>query len=163
MQEILSIIKSDEILEPETVRQVYPDITEAEFNKIMAIAALYKSRHFWENFYSFEDIVLGLNGVIPDFSQLQGATPEQIWYAIDLADKMIPGREYATEVKLYVKSMFNEVGVYIYPQSLEIENPFYVKAVELANNGPFPLGESVEEIQATKYLVIQEYIKEQGK
>lgn len=161
-EDLLQFLQENEVLEPETLRQLYPDLSEEEFNQAMAVKVLKHTRHYWEDFTSFEDITLALNGDIPDFEVIQGCTPEQIWYAINLADQFRPGMEYSKEVQLYVKFMFNDAGYFIYPPQLGLDNPYYAAAKNLAENGPFPLGETTEEIQAGKYLTILEYLKEKA-
>ena len=152
-------IKSNDILEPETLRQLFPELSEEEFNKTMALKLLTHTRHFFENFYAFEDMVLALNGVPPDFTKIDGCTPEQIFYAVSLADKLRPGLEYSKEVQIYVKFMCNESDVFIYPPSIGLDNPYYKEAKRLSVEGPFPLDESsTEHIQAGKLLAIEEYI-----
>lgn len=157
--ETLEIIKSDEVLEPETLRQLYPGLPEKEFNQIMALKTLMRTQGFWENMYIFEDIVHALNGRIPDFTQIEGCLPEELWYALDIAHKLFPDHEYSIEVLKYIEFFMNENGVFIYPAYLNVTNPYLSKAIYMAEHGPFPLGESVEEIQAAKYLAIQDYIK----
>lgn len=157
--EIATLITSDEVLEPETLRQLHPDITETEFNRIMATKVLIKTRGFWEDMFHFETIVQALNGRVPDPTQMRGCTAEEIWFALETAHRIFPEREFADEVIEYVKHFFNQDGVYIYPPFLPIPNPYYTKAVYAAENGPFPLDESTEGIQAAKFLEIQQYIK----
>lgn len=158
--ELLDIVKNkEEVLEPNTIRQLEPDLPETDVQKILAMSVLYKTRHFWENMYSFEDIVLGLNGIEPNFELLQGTTPDLIWYALDIAQKLFPENEFSLEVQEYCRFMFNGEGIFIYHPYLQLPNPYYDAAIKLAENGPFPLGESLEEIQAAKYLEIKEYIK----
>lgn len=158
---ILDILKDrNELLEPDTIRQLQPEASESEIQKILAMAVLYKTQHFWENMYSFEDIVQGLNGISPNFELLQGVTPEYIWYALDIAQRLFPEHEFAKEIQEYCRFMFNAEGVFIYHPYLKMDNPYYELAVAKAIAGPFPLGETLEEIQATKYLEIQEYIKD---
>jgi hypothetical protein len=152
------ITSQENILEPETIRQFEPGMSEEDVNKILALATLYKSRVFFEDYNSFEDITQALNGLVPTPNVLQGCSPEQIWYALDMAHKLYPDREYSLEVLKYIEFIFNESGVFIYPSYLPIDNPYFDKAVELATNGPFPLGETTEEIQAAKYLAIQAYL-----
>jgi hypothetical protein len=161
-QELLkTFIEENDILEPETLRQVFPEISEEELNKVMAMKLLKHTRHFWENFYAFENIVLALNDVVPDFEKIDGCTPEQIWYAVQLADQIRPGMGYAKEVQIYVKFMCNDSGVFIYPPSIGLDNPYYEKAKEISEQGPFPIGEeTTEEIQAGKLLAIKEYLNE---
>ena len=157
--QILEILNSSEVLEPETLGKFHPQIDDVNMNAIMAVAAVYKSRGFWENFYVFEDIVHALNNVIPNPKILEGTTPEQIWYALDLVHKIFPDREFTPEVLRYIEFMFNESGIYVYPEYLPLDNSYYDKVTSLAKHGPFPLGESTEEIQAAKYLTIQSYIE----
>jgi hypothetical protein len=147
------------VLEPETLRQLQPDITETAFNRVMATKVLIKTRGYWEDMFEFENIVLALNGRIPDPKHVQGCTSEELWYALEMAHNLFPEREFADEIIEYAKYFFNQDGVYIYPPFFPIPNPYYSKAVLLAEQGPFPLGETIEEIQAAKYLAIQEYIK----
>jgi hypothetical protein len=157
--EIIELLKSDEVLEPETLRQVHPELTEEEFNEIMALKTLYKTRGFWENMYVFEDIVHALNGRIPDPTRIEGASPEEIWYALDIARRIRPDIEYAPEIVLYTKFWFNEAGVFIYPPYIPIPCPYFETVKYRSENGPFPLGESEQEIQAAKLLIIETYIK----
>jgi hypothetical protein len=160
-EDLLQFVQEVELLEPDTLRQLYPDLSEEEFNKTMALKVLKHTHHFWENFYSFEDITLALNDVVPDFSVIEGCTPEQLWYAVQLAEQIRPNMEYSEEVQLYIKYNCNEAGVYIYPPQVGLDNPYLDKATTLAANGPFPLGdETPEEIQAGKYLAILTYLKE---
>ena len=153
--EILALIKSSEVLEPETLRSVYPDISEAEFNQIMALKTLWSTRGFWENMFCFGTMVHALNMRVPDPRLIQGCTATELWYALDIAHRLYPDREYAKEVLLYIRYCMNLEAVYIYPPYLDLPNPYYPEAVNLAERGPFPLDESVEGIQAAKYLAIR--------
>ena len=155
-----NFLAEHDVLEPETLRQLAPELSEEEFNQVLALKVLKHTRHYFENFYAFEDITLALNGVIPDFTLLQGCTPSQIWYAVKVANEVRPGMEYANEVQLYIKYICNSFGVFIYPE-VGLDNPYLAKAKELSAVGPFPLGESTEEIQAAKLLEIEAYMKEQ--
>jgi hypothetical protein len=159
-EELLKLIKSDDLIEPETLRTIFPDESEDKINEAFAFITLYKTRFFWENFFIFEKIVLALNEIKPDFTMLQGAAPEQIWYAIEVAHNLYPTREFAPEINKYIEFMFNEYGVYVYPPYLELPNPYYAKALDLSMNGPFPLGDgTTEEIQANRLLAILTYTK----
>lgn len=154
-----SSMKEDTVLEPETLRSLFPDITEEEFNKAMAMSILSKNNLFWKDMYIFEDTVLALNGVVPSFTRLEGCAPEQIWYAVQIAARIKPKEQYSHEVKEYIRYMSNEAGVYIYPPSLGMNGELYTSAAHLAAHGPFPLGEETkEEIQAAKLLAIEHYL-----
>jgi hypothetical protein len=163
-KEIVEILKSEEIVEPETIRRIMPEASDTEIDKLMALVSLYKTMHFFENFYIFENIVLALNGVKPDFAVLQGSSPEQMWYAIETAHKLYPTREFAPEVLKYIEYMFNKYGVYVYPPYLDMMNPYYAAAYKLATEGPYPIGDATtEEIQAGKLMAILHYINEKNK
>lgn len=157
--EIYEIIRSDEILEPETLRQIHPELTEKEFNEVMAIAIIMKTRFPWENMFAFEDIIHALNGRIPDPTRIEGCLAEELWYGLDILHRLFPDREYAIEILKYIEFWFHEEGVFIYPEYLPFANPLLETAKYKAEHGPFPLGESEQEIQAAKYLLIQTYIQ----
>ena len=159
--EIIEIIKdSNEILEPETLRNVHTEYSEREINRILAFATLYKTEAFFENFYLFENIVHGLSGRIPEFMQIEGCSPAELWNGLEIAHQLFPDHEFAKEVLLYIQYFMNLSGVYIYPPWLDIPNPYYSKAVYMSEHGPFPLTDNtIEEIQAAKFLCIQEDIK----
>jgi hypothetical protein len=157
--EIIELLKSDEVLEPETLRQLYSDMTESDFNQIMALKLLRCSRGPWEDMFVFENTVQALSGRVPDPKQIEGCLPEEVWYGLETMHRLFPDREISKEVILYAKYFLNQAGVYIYPSFLDIPNPYYAKAVYLAEHGPWPLGETTEEIQAAKLMAIQEAIK----
>jgi len=155
---INEIIMSTEEIEPETIRQMFPTLNELDIEKVHAARLIIHTRFPFEDFYVFEDTVLALNGSTPDFSILQGCTPEQIWYAVDIMTKLRPQVEFSWEVQAYCKWMSNDAGVYIYPPVFDdLDNPYYEKAVELAK-GELIDNSSIESTQAGKYLVIQVYI-----
>lgn len=156
---LTEIINSEEVIEPETIRGLFPQLTEEEFNQIMALLVLKKTRHFWENFSSFENIVLALNQIIPDFTKVEGCTPEHIWYALEAVRRIYPDREFSDEVLTYIRASFSDAGVFVFPPFLNVANPYYESALKKAQNGPFPLGDdTVEDVQAAKLLAIQAYI-----
>jgi len=157
---IKDIILDTEPIEPETIRTLIPGLSEIDYNKIFAVRTLLYTRFFYEDMYIFEDIVLSLNNQLPDFTYLQGCSPQQIWYAVSIASKLRPKIEYSWEVQMYARWLSNEGGVFIYPPEFhDLDNPYYWKAVELANIGQID-NDSPESVQAAKYLIIQEYINQ---
>lgn len=164
MSSLKDLILDTDTIEPETIRQVFPMLTDSDIEKIQVVRTIVHTKFFFEDMYVFEDAVLVLNNEQPDFTYLQGTTPEQIWYAVTLvSEKLRPGVEYSWEVQAYAKWMFNEAGVYIYPEVFtDLANPYLAKAKELAEKNEF--GEdSVELIQASKYKTIQFYIEKMSK
>ena len=155
---LAEVLISDEAVEPETIRQLFPSLSEKDIEKIHAARTVLHTRYPFEDFYIFEDVVLALNNETPDFTTLQGCTPEQIWYGVYMINKLRPNVEFSWEVHMYCKMMCNEGGVYIYPPQLtDLPNPYYERAKELAAKGEVG-EESIETIQAAKYLAIQHYM-----
>ena len=155
---IKELIISKEIIEPETINILFPMLSNSDIEKINAARTIIHSRFPFEDFYIFEDIVLALNGESPDFSVLQGCSPEQIFYAVEIIQKLRPLVEFSWECQFYTKMMCNEAGVYFYPlEFTDLENPLYEKVKELAEKNDFN-GESIEYIQASKFKAIQMYI-----
>lgn len=160
---IAEVLREKEPYLPESIRMLFPQLTEPELEKVFALNTLLHSAQPFEDFYVFEDIVLALNGISPDFSAMQGCTPEQIFYAFYIAGKLSPEPFYYDwEIKQWAKFSLNNEGVYFYPPELgyQDKNPIvtYEEVEKKALEGPFPLGETVLEIQASKYLAIQNYI-----
>lgn len=146
--------------EPESIRILFPELSDSEVEQVLILQALTYNVRAWNDCFIFENVVLGLNEIKPEFGVLQGTLPEQIWYAVKLLHTAFPSREYGYEVKQYIKFMSNQNGVYIYPPSVfsKDENPYYEKAEFLARSRK-TLSESLEEIQASKLLGIDLYIR----
>jgi hypothetical protein len=159
MNTLKEILLSKEKLEPETIHQLFPTLTDSDMEKINATRTILHTRFFFEDMFIFEDIVLALNGIAPDFGHLEGCTPEQIWYAVDLVSTSLrPEVEYSWEVQAYCKWMLNDAGVFIYPkQFVDLLNPYYEMVVELASKNEFS-EDDVTHVQASKYKAIQAYI-----
>jgi hypothetical protein len=156
---LIELLKQEEAALPETIRMLFPKLTEEDFNKVEALNTLLHSPRPYENLYVFENIVLALNGEVPDFSVMQGCTPEQIFFAFHIIERLGFTPYFDWEVKQWVKFSLNQEGVFFYPkladtgEGLDLDN---VK--KKADEGPFPLGETFEDIQASKWLAIDLYI-----
>lgn len=155
------ILTVKEFYEPETIRFLFPQLTEEEQEQLQVLQALTYNLAFWQDPFVFENAVLSINGVKPEVGFMQGCTPTQIWYAAYLVNQAFPDREYEPEIKTYIRFMSNQQGVYIYPPQIfkESENPYYKKALELEAENT-PLGDSsIAEIQAGHLATIQLYIR----
>jgi len=115
---ISELINSPEELEPETIRHFLPDMSEEDFEWVMAARCVKQSTHFIEDMYMFENIMRAFNKLSVDFGTTQGIAPKHIWYGMDLIQRLWPkvDLQYSWEVKKYIDYMFNEDGVYtVYP------------------------------------------------
>ena len=109
---ISEIINSQEDLEPEFIRHVLPDLTEEDFNWLMACRTVKLTTHFLEDMYIFENIVRALNHLPVDFTNTQGTHPNHVFYALDLFRRLWKGIKlnFSWEVETYVKFVFSQYG-----------------------------------------------------
>lgn len=157
-----------EHLEPETLRSLHPELSEEEFQYMMAVRTIKESNLPFENFYAFENVVTALNFVIPDFAVLEPPTAEQLWHGIKVMLSYVPERKFEWEVKIYAKGLFNEYGIYFYPREIDdsSNSTSALKRIqEKSEMGPFPLqDDNILDIQASHYLALDLYNKiESGK
>lgn len=152
-------------IEPETVRTKLPLISEEQFNRLMAKHIVENTNAPFENFRYFAATVVALNGIVPNFNIIESPDVPQIWYALKIFRNLRPNMELSEEVQIFIKLLSNEEGYYIYPPECELffDTEYMKKIEDLAVNGPFPLGETTDEIQAARYLEIQSYINRMHK
>ncbi len=160
---VSEVLQQEEAYLPETIRMLFPSLSETELEKVFALNTILHSKQPYEDFYVFEDIVLALNGIKPDFRVMQGCTPEQIFYAFYIIGKLNKDPFYFDwEIKQWTKLMLRENGVYFYPPELDFDDEkalvSYDEIAALAQNGPFPLEEDLLGVQASHWLAIQLYI-----
>jgi hypothetical protein len=159
--EKFELINSDEILEPETLRQLFPELSEIDREKLQVLKLIKSSNVIFEDFDTFENAVEVLNNVKPDIQKTEGCRPEWIWKALDIIYR-ISNKKLSHEVKEYIKWNFKEEGFLFYPPTSGIDNPLYADVIKIAKDGPFPLKEATKlNIQAIKYLKIMEYLKDE--
>lgn len=160
---LMSLLKSDEPLEPETVYQLFPEYSPLEVEKLQVMKVILSTIFVHDDMDVFENAVYVINGIKPDVDSTNGCKPEWIWYAVEFIEK-VKHRVYSDEVLEYIKWNFKDAGLKFYPPVFEKEkNPLLTDVVYKAVKGPFPLKESFLDIQALGYLRIQEYIKEKIK
>jgi hypothetical protein len=163
---IIEILKAEEAVLPETLRMLFPALSEEDLEKLQAINTLLHSSQPFENMYIFEKIVLALNGQKPVFSVMEGATPEQIFYAFYIIGNLDSNFYFDWEVKQWVKYTLEKEGVFFLPPELNYQDKTpiisYIQIKEKAKSGPFPLGDdTLVDIQASRWLSIQMYIDNQ--
>ena len=155
---IIDLVSSQISYEPETIKELYFGISDIEVQKIQVMWILKHTRAAYEDMYVFENVVLILNGINPDTEKLEGTTPEQIWKAINILKTIHPNLELSHEIKMYIKYIFNDYGLWFYPKNIGLINNIIDQVEELSINGPFPLEENYLGIQTYNYLKIKEYL-----
>lgn len=157
--ELSEFLNSDEVLEPETLRQLFPEMDDVSYELALVVKVLKWTNSVFNDMDVFENCVQVLNGVTPDINNTQGVRPEWIWKALELMKRIRPDMELAHEVRMYIKWACNDEGIYFYPPYSGLEE-VSTDIIRLANTGPFPLKDTFKEIQAYKYLKIQAYLKD---
>ena len=74
--------------------------------------------------------------------------------------KYAKDREFSHEVQMYIKYIYNDAGLWFYPEYAGIPDNNLSTIQTLAERGPFPLEEDNKGIQAYRYLKIQKYVEE---
>lgn len=157
---LFELAESLEVIEPETIRNQFPLLSDIEVEKLQVISLLRKSRAAYEDMHVFENIVLTLNGISPDVEKVEGCEPKHIWNAISIIKSLHKDAiELSHEILMYIKYIFNDNGLWFYPEDVGLENEILTQVTDRATNGPFPLEEDYIGIQAFHYLAILEYMK----
>ena len=157
------IITLDRIEFPDTeiLREDFADRDEGRWSFMQALITCKKDPRPWEDFYIFEDIITALNYEVPDFTVLEPPNAEQLWHGILLMAKMMPRLPFSFEVRTYAKRVFNDGGVYIYPEVIDDteDNKAMLKEVrDKMESGPFPLrDDNVIDLQASHLMVMELY------
>ena len=132
----------EEVIEPETIRRLLPELTEEEFNTLEAMITIKTSNYPFEDFYAFENVIRALNGFIPDITMIEGAEPKWIWYACEIFKKLRPNMKFSHEVFEYIRSIYADRGIYIlhpYVTDTGLHQQLYIAAKHKSENGPFPI------------------------
>lgn len=156
---ILDLINNEESIEPTTIRYFFPNLSDKEIEKIMVFRVIKHTDTVFDDMDVFENAVNVLNNITPDISKTEGTLPEFIWKALNIMFALREDMELSSEVKTYIKFIFNDNGLLFYPPLSKISNNLLNDVKQIASKGPFPLKEDKLGIQAAKYLYIQEYLK----
>ena len=160
IKEIITL-DSTEYPDTEILREDFADISEEQWSFLQAILTCRKDPRGYEDFYVFEDIITALNYEVPDFTALDPPNTEQLWNGILLMQIMEPRLKFNFEVRTYARRIFNDGGVYIYPQAIVYseDNKFMLKKIiDKIASGPFPLkDDSIIDIQASHLMAMELY------
>ena len=158
-----------EIVEPETIRRLFPHLSEEDLNYYQAQITAKTCNAPFENFYAFENVVRATNRIIPVVGMIEGAEPKWIWHSCKMIEKLRPDMEMSHEVIEYIKHIFSEDGICFLPSSVkntEIDlsawHQVYKAAEYKAENGPFPIEpDSFIDRQALELMKLELYSQNQ--
>lgn len=155
------IIKKEEYLEPSTIRQLLDLDESKEVQKLLAAKVIQNTEAPFIDFYVFENVVYLLNNIEPNIKQVEGASPEMIWLALESIKNLRPDFKLSHEVKMYIRFSFKNEGLIFLPPLTQMENPNLKEVQQRANEikkGKDPLLDDTMDVQALKFLRIKEYI-----
>ena len=146
---------------PETTRaevaREFGDVTESILQKIFAIKVLFSSDDFWNDVHVFQNIVLAMNEVYPDFGYFQEISPAQVVHGINEVSSI---RRFPFDqiINSYIRNILFDHGLFIVPENLRHLD------LDMAGISEEGLGladeETFEGIQAAKLNAINIYLEE---
>jgi hypothetical protein len=157
---LVDLIFNNDILEPETLDKLFPELTSKEKEYILVIKVILTTNVVFEDMDVFENAVQVLNNISPDVTKTEGVEPEWIWYALQLIEKLRPNAKFSNEVYNYIKYIFKNNGIKFLPHIPGYKDDPYLDKV-IAQSKEKNIPETPLGIQAMKYLRILEYLKEQ--
>lgn len=157
---LAELLHSKEPLEPETLYQLFPELSPLEIQKLQVMKVLLDTVFIHEDMDVFENAVQVLNNISPDVTKTEGVEPEWIWYALQLIEKLRPNAKFSNEVYNYIKYIFKNNGIKFLPHIPGYKDDPYLDKV-IAQSKEKNIPETPLGIQAMKYLRILEYLKEQ--
>lgn len=159
---IPELINSQQELEPETLQELYPNLDSKERQRILALRLLRHHRGPYEDFDVFENVCLAVNDIEPTVEQREGCNPRHIWYTLEVIKRLFDGElpPLSDEVVIYIRGIHRDFGFRFYPPGIGLNEDDQLEEIkQKANKGPFPLGEDPQDIQAARYLKIQQYLE----
>ena len=148
---------------PETIRQQlkadYGEIPENIIQKIFSIKTMLNSDDFWNDVYVFQNIILALNDVYPDFSSFQEIGPSQLVYGI-LQSKKIRNFQFDDIIKSYIRNILFDNGLFVCPSELKFLGLNMGHNMVIDENAEDI--ETFEGIQSAKLGAIKIYLEEKS-
>jgi len=91
----------EDFIEPETLKQLFPGMTDLEREKIQVLSVLKNTRAVYEDMDVFENACMVLNGISPDVNKTEGCLPEHIWNTIKIIRSMSVSYTHLTLPTIY--------------------------------------------------------------
>ena len=154
----------------DTARDAGYDTSEVSVLDMLGALCVLKAQteQFWSEWEVFENIVHALNGNVPDFSQVQPASPAETAFAVGAASEIASG-DMSYEVKAYVEAILHSNGLSFGTMSLEgihdrSSHPDRRQEVAaryeaLMDQEDPDITESAVDIEALKMLAIGAYVR----
>ena len=162
------IINDPEPTAPEVIQTLLPLLDEIDIEKAQVMHVLKNTRAAYEDMNVFENAVLVINGISPDVEKVEGCEPKYIWKAISVIRSLHPKLEFAHEVLMYIRFIFQEHGYSFFPPKTGLDEYQHNMFEEIQDRaasyaseekGLPELEDNNEfDIQVTKYLIIKEYM-----
>lgn len=103
-----------------------PSVSAINLEKVQAMKTLHFVDSFWQKWEVFVPCTMALNGVFPDFQNLQVPTAAQCLVSVDIANRVRSDVMWTDEVKKFVETVFRHDGIFVPIQPVDfitIENP----------------------------------------
>ena len=99
-------------------------ITDEVRDKINALRVFLTTDNFWQEFPSFEKIIIAFNDRYVDPEHVQVCIPEELAYGLTVAGQ-IREKEFSSEIVHYIRGCCEEAGLAVYPRSFRFAQPRY--------------------------------------
>jgi hypothetical protein len=148
-----------------------PTIADINMEKVQACKSLHLVDTFWLQWEVFVPCCMALNGIFPDFDVLQAPTVAQAMVAVDIANRVRDDVTWSDEIKsfLSVVHRHDDILCPIDPLSfvkvdttgLEVDTESVMaRWPEVKRSGQPPVGDSMEDEQLRRLLVVHRYLEE---
>ena len=157
--DLTDLIFDLEPLESETIDQLFPELNPQEREYLMVVKVILQTNMIYEDMDIFENAVQVLNKMSPDLDKTEGLKPEWIWNALRTITKLRPDTQFSDEVYEYIQFMHKDSGIKFMPDLPGVpRDPYLTKIINISKDKTLP--ETVDGIQAMRYLKIIDYLKE---
>lgn len=99
-------------------RDIHPDASSRNISKIEAMVTLHLVDSFWQQWEVFCWTTMALNGVFPDFVNLQSPSSGQCAVAVEIANHVRTDVPWVQEVRDFIGACFRHDELYLLPPVL---------------------------------------------
>jgi hypothetical protein len=161
--------------EPETLELVIPhdfataNVSDLNLSKINACKALHLVDSFWQRWEVFTWCAMPFNGVFPDFVTQQVPTVAQMLVAVDIANRIREDVAWSPELVAFMTTVYRHDGILVPVPPVDFftieTDAVNVEDVdkrwpEVRRTGKAPGGDTVEDEQLRRLLIVTQYLEE---